>query len=339
VRRLALALWFIIALSAGVAQATNIAIGRPVSSASGVQEALFRLQGELAALDLAVRSVELPRDHTSGLVLRTALERLAVDQGLDVIIDVFGDRGPTAVEVWIFERSSQRLRVSRVVLEPDDHNAAETLAIRAIEVLRSNFVEIDLAAKGRGHSAAPPLQDHPVRAPPPRVERLGLEAGVVMLTSAGGMGPALLPLIRFDWAASSRLVAQATVAGFGTRPVLETAVGRARLDQAYALAGLCLCSPAGRGVSPVVSLSAGVLRTSLEGQAASPAEGHVVTQWSFLGEASAGGHLRLSDRYSLTLAFHAQLAQPHVVVHFIDEEVATAGRPNLLVSLTAGAWL
>jgi hypothetical protein len=336
---LQLALFLVVLLAAVAAHATSIAISRPVSSASAVQEALFRLEGELAALGLEVRRVELSRERASGLAARPGLEQLATAQGLDVIIDVIGERGPTAVEVWIFDRSSQHLRVSRVELEPNDRNAAETLAIRAIEVLRSNFVEIDLAARGRPRVAIPAPPEEPALRTPRPVERLGLEAGVAMLTSVGGMGPALLPLVRLDWAATPRLVAQATLAGFGTRPVLETAAGSARLDQAYALAGLCHCSPTARGVSPVLSVGAGILRSSLEGQAASPAQGHTVQQWSLLLEASAGGHLRLSDRYYLALAFHAQLAQPHVVVHFVDEVVATSGRPNLLVSLTAGAWL
>jgi hypothetical protein len=336
---LQVALFLVVLLAAATARATSIAVGRPVSSAAGVQEALFRLEGELAALGFELRRVELPRDAVSGVTLRPAVERLAREQRLDVIIDVLGDRTPTAVEVWIFDRAAQRLRVSRAVLEPDDRNAAETLAIRAIEVLRSNFVEIDLAARGRPHvpTASPKAQPSVLTAR--RLEGLGLEAGVAMLTSVGGMGPALLPLMRLDWAASPRFVVQATVAGFGTRPTLQTAVGSARLDQAYALAALCHCSPTARGLSPVLSLGAGFLRTSLEGQAASPAEGHAVEQWSLLGEASAGAHLRLSDRYYLALAVHAQLAQPHVVVHFVDEVVATSGRPNLLVSLTAGAWL
>jgi hypothetical protein len=34
-----------------------------------------------------------------------------------------------------------------------------------------------------------------------------------------------------------------------------------------------------------------------------------------------------------------QLAEPYVAIHFVETQVATTGRPNLLVSLTAGAWL
>ena len=34
-----------------------------------------------------------------------------------------------------------------------------------------------------------------------------------------------------------------------------------------------------------------------------------------------------------------KLAQPYVAVRFLDSEVATSARPNLLLTLTVGAWL
>ena len=337
---LQLLLLLAVLLTAGSVHATNIAILRPLSPSPGLLEALFRLQGELFALGLQVNIVERPMEGVADVSsARASVERLAKEQSLDVVIDVIGERNPTAIDLWIFERSPQRSRVARVELEPDARNPAELLAIRAIEVLRSTFVEIDLAARGRLHADAPVPVDESVKPLPARVEQFGLEAGAAVMTSFGGIGPAFLPLLRLDWAANSRLVAQATVAALGTRPTLETAAGSARVGQTYVLFGACYCSPTARGVTLVFSLSAGALRTSLEGRARAPAEGHSVEQWSFLLESSAGGRLRLSDRYSLTLALHAQLAQPHVAVHFVDEVVATSGRPNLLLSLTAGAWL
>ena len=328
----------VLLLTAGGARAANIALIRPAGSSRGVSEALFRLQGELLALGLEVSLVDRP--PAAGSAARdagAALAKVATEQSIDAMIDVIGDPQPTAVEVWIFERSPPRFRVSRVALEPADRNASEILAIRAIEVLRSNFVEIDLAAKERLPVLAP--FPEPTEPPPGRVEQWGLEAGAAVVTGIDGIGPALHPLVRLDWAASSRWVAQATFAGLGTRPTLETARGRARVDQAYGLAGICYCSPAERGATVVLSVSAGALRTALEGQATAPAQGHSVEHWSLLLEASTGARLRVSKRYYLTLAFHAQLAQPQVVVHFADEAVATSGRPNLLLSITAGAWL
>ncbi len=67
--------------------------------------------------------------------------------------------------------------------------------------------------------------------------------------------------------------------------------------------------------------------------------GHRVDQWSFLLDGSLGAGLRLYRRYYLTLAAHVQMAEPYVAIHFVDAVVATSGRPNLLLTLTVGAWL
>jgi hypothetical protein len=47
----------------------------------------------------------------------------------------------------------------------------------------------------------------------------------------------------------------------------------------------------------------------------------------------------LPDRFTLSLALHAQLAEPYLAVRFVDTQVATSARPNLLLTLTVGAWL
>ena len=45
------------------------------------------------------------------------------------------------------------------------------------------------------------------------------------------------------------------------------------------------------------------------------------------------------DDYHVTFAAHVQLAEPYVAIHVLDTVVATTGRPNLLLTLTLGAWL
>jgi hypothetical protein len=52
-----------------------------------------------------------------------------------------------------------------------------------------------------------------------------------------------------------------------------------------------------------------------------------------------GAGLRLGGRYYAALAVHVQVAAPYVAIHFVDEVVATSGRPNLILTLTVGAWL
>ena len=76
---------------------------------------------------------------------------------------------------------------------------------------------------------------------------------------------------------------------------------------------------------PFVALSAGALHTTVEGRADAPNQGRVVDQWSFLVDAGVGAQLRLPDRFYLSLAAHAQLAEPYVGVRFVDAVVATSG--------------
>jgi predicted metal-dependent hydrolase len=89
----------------------------------------------------------------------------------------------------------------------------------------------------------------------------------------------------------------------------------------------------------LLALAAGVMHTSVEGQPGSGAEPRSVDQWSFLMDGSLGAGLRLYRRYYLTMAAHVQMAEPYVAIHFVDAVVATSGRPNLLLTLTVGAWL
>jgi hypothetical protein len=92
-------------------------------------------------------------------------------------------------------------------------------------------------------------------------------------------------------------------------------------------------------LQPYLALAAGALHTAVDGTADAPAEAHVVDRWSFLVEGSVGARVHLPGRTFFTLALHAQVAAPYVAIHIADTRVATTGRPNLLLTLTVGAWL
>jgi hypothetical protein len=306
-------------------------------------EALFRLQGELLAVGLDVELAERPASRGSGETDRRALlERMATDRGLDAIIEVVGTGNVASVDIWIFQRSPRRSEFYRVEPEPNEPNAAEALAIRAIEVLRSSFLDLHLPpAPRKAGTVAPPPPPPEAEEPPVSdlVEHVGLELGAGMLTSLDGVGPAILPVVRFDWAPHPLLLTQVTLSGFGTRPTIETEAGSTTVAQQYGLLGLCYCAPSATGLHPFVAFAAGALRTSFDARAEPPHVAHQITQWSLLLDASVGARLRLSRRYYLTLAGHMQLAEPYVSVYFVSTRVATTERPNLLVSLTVGAWL
>jgi hypothetical protein len=333
----------IILLWAARAEAAKVVIVRSGAVSPEVNETLSRLQGEVLSLGLEVAITERLATVNASQS-RAWVERLATEWETDAVIDVIGDAAPAAVDVWVFGRQPRRSEVSRVALEPNTENAAERLAIRAVEALRSRLVEMDLAANIPPAPAATRAPPETVTQGPPRdsgdpIGRLDLEMGAALLTSFDGVGPALMPLVRIGWSARSWLVLEGALAGFGSRPTVTSTVGSARVAQQYAVFGGCTCVRGAGALQPHLAISAGALRTTIDGQADAPADAHFVERWSFLLEGSVGARLRVAGRYHLTLAAHVQVAAPYVAIHFIDTVVATSGNPNLGLSLTVGAWL
>ncbi len=331
---------------ASPASAVTVAIVRPLNASAVMTETVARLHGELLSVGLEPEIIDCPADGGLGTTdSRGWLEASAAERGVDAVVAVVGDDAPVAVEVWVIDKATRRYEISTVPFEPSTERASERLAIRAIEVLRSRFLEIDLAAsERRNESIAKPatailaigevnkLASHP--------ERFGLEVGAAAVTSLDGVGPAILPIARLDWAARSWLVVQAAVAGLGSRATVAATAGNAQVAQAYGVLGGCYRFRSDRRLWPFLALSAGLLRTSVEGRAGSAnQEGHAAEQWSFLYDGSLGAGLRLHDRFYLTIAAHVQMAQPYLAIHFGDAVVATSARPNLLLTLTVGAWL
>jgi len=330
---------------AAPARAASVVIVPPANSPPVMLETLVRLKGELISAGFETEILEgADAAGSAAGDSRARLEQLAARRGADAVVAIVGDLSPDSVEVWVIDKVTGKSVVRRVPFEPSATRASETLAIRAIELLRSSFLEIDLAAHDR--------RNEPGTAPPPAVvafveterlarhpERFGVEVGGAGVMSLDGVGPALLPLVRFGWSLRSWFLAQAALAGLGTRSTVEGLAGSAQVAQAYGLLGGSFRFRAGARLRPFATLSAGVLRTSVEGRADTPNLGRVLDQWSFLADAGLGASLRLPDRFTLSLAAHAQLAEPYPAVRFVGAVVATSARPNLLLTLTIGAWL
>jgi hypothetical protein len=340
--------------------AATVAILSTAGPSRDVSEAIYRLRGELASLKLDVLLLRRPGSgEPGGSDARAWLERAAQARGIDAALEVIGETAPDAVDVWTFQRAPWRAQVTRVELEPDTPNRAGALAIRAVEVLRSFILQADLAAKGRKREEEPPTasplaetdratasrdRETPSVAKESELAdgssaRAGIELGVGILTGLDGVGPALLPMLRAGWRARPWVVVQATVSGLGTEPELRASAGTVRVVQDQGSLGVCYCPLSSQVLAPYVALAAGVARTSLYGEAASPARGHAVEHWSLLLDAGAGARLRLAGRFYSTLTGHVQLAQPHVAIHIVNQQIASTGRPNLAANLALGAWL
>jgi len=350
-------LLLILSLWTARAQAAKVVIVRPAGAAAPLNETAARLQGELLSLGLTVATVERPAPPSPAVALavdslawRMWMQQAASAREADAAVEVIGDAAPVAVDIWIFAGRPRRATLSRVALEPDADNPPQRLAIRAVEVLRSSLVEIDLAARGQpraGDTRAPPAAVVAAGPPgsAPRAATVDVELGTGLLTSLDGVGPAWMPLVQLGWTVPSRapsrswLVLQAVAAGFGSRPALASMAGTARVAQQFAVVGACSCVRSTRALQPFAALAAGVLRTAIDGQADPPDVAHAVEQWAFLIDASVGARVRLWGRLHATLAAHLHLAEPYVAVHLADTLVATSGRPNLLFTLTLGTWL
>ncbi len=312
-------------------EAATVMIVDPASPSGELTETVTRLHGELLSVGLAATIVD--RDGTAALDSgseRAWLQGLATDRGIDAAIEVIGDGHLEAVDVWVFHAAPAKADVVRLPAEPGVEDAPARLAIRAVDLLRSRLIERDLDRVPPPESAG---SREPARA------RVGLALGGAVLTSLGGVGPALLPMVRIEAAPGRLLALQAELAGLGTRPEIGGSGDGARVAQQYGLLGVCACAPTPSRVRWVVALSAGAMRTTAEGQADAPLEAHSVAHWSFLLEASAGARVRLGGRAHLTLAAHLQVAQPYVEVRVANAGSATTGRPNALLTVAVGEWL
>jgi hypothetical protein len=330
------------------ARAASVAIVRPPPRlSSDLNETLARIHGELLAVGLEVEIANRPPGLVRGTAkLRAWLEELAVKRGVDAVVDISGDPAPPAVDVWVIDRTPVRLELSRIDLEPESTSDAEQLSVRAIEVLRSRFLERDLSTRWRRSAAeVRPAVGRPaaeVDGPGKdgsHAQALGIQVGAAGWMSLDGVGPALLPTARVDWAVRRWWLLHAAVAGLGTQSAVVARTGTASVVQQYGVVGTSSRLRSDSRLRPFAALSVGVLHTSIEGHADVPKAGHTSDRWSALLDGSVGAELGLSGPYFLSLAAHAQVAAPYVSIYFVDEAVASSGRPNLLLSLAVGVWL
>lgn len=301
-----------------------------------------RIHGELLSVGFAVEMADRPGTRAPGTPdYRSWLVWLADSNRLDGVVDVVGDAEPVAVDVWIAAGAPAGLQLSRVAMDSQGDNASERLAVRSVEVLRSHFLEVDLASRKK----RPALASMEVTAPPPvtadeEPERIGLAAGGAVLSSLDGVSSQILPVANLAWALRPSWLLDLSLAGFGTGATVgSNNSGSAEIKQEFALLGGHYRLVSQSSLRPFAGLAAGLLHTSVQGSTNLPRQAHAGERWSFLMDASVGAEVRLPGRYYFLAAAHAQVALPYVAVHVGDDTVASSGRPNLLVTLAVGGWL
>jgi hypothetical protein len=340
VRRLAIDVVLLLVLFWAVdASAATVMLVRPPSPSPAMAEAIVRVRGELISEGFQVEVM----DGITGAEARRWLEQLAEARKADAVVAVLGSETPDWVEVWVIDKVTEKTTVRRIPFQPQSDNAPKIFAIHILELLRASFLEIDLRPGSRPSEAKsiPPSVVHFVDSerPASRRGRFGVEVGATAVVGFGDLGAAILPIMRLGWAIRPSLVAQVAMAGLGSRASVQTDVGRAWVAEEFALLGARYRFSLGRRLRPTLSLSAGVLHTRAEGQADSPWHGRDAALWSFLLDGGVGIGLAVAERFEVTFATHAQIADPYPAIRFDRSVVATSTRPSLLFSLTIGAWL
>jgi hypothetical protein len=343
--RLRLALFLVTFLvGTEAAHATTVVILWPPTPSADVTQALTLLRGELLSVGLEVTTSDRADAGSTRETDRVAWLETFAARGASAVIDAIGGDVLEAIDVWVVKTPPQRFEVTHVTIEPGTPRRPEMLALRAVEALRAGLLQIDWAARKRREQ---PITKAPVaagtagepRLPASYRERVGIEVGAAAIMSLDGLGPAVLPTVRVGWAARPWLVIQASAAGWGSRSTVATTAGNARVAQQYALLGGRYRLRSMERLWPFIGLAAGALHTAVEGQEGLSPGGTPADRWSALIDVSVGAGLRLFGRSYLTLAAHAQLAEPYVAIHIVNRVGATSGRPNLGLTLTVGAWL
>lgn len=336
---------------AAFADSARIALVRPQVSTPAITEALTRIQGELTADGFEVVLVDSP----GGLDPASTVGTDKQDLGAVASLGVFVDAGAHAAELRVMDRLTNKIVVRRTAIEaPETSRLAEVLAVRAVELLRASLLELLI------ESRPPPVAGAPQ--PPPTEMRLAsqwaahalrqerqstwaIEAGTAVILGFGGIGPALLGVIRICGVLVRPLSARVTIAGLGTEPRVDAPSGAASgasatVSQQLGLLEFVAGPWADALVHPVVSVGAGALNATVAGQPGSgPFVGLTSSNWSFVADAGAGLQLRLGPRFDVSFEAHAFVAQPYPVARFLDDDVSLGGRPSVLGSLTIVGWL
>jgi hypothetical protein len=324
--------------------APRVILLRPPAAPGAVGEALVRLQAELTVEGFDAQVTELGL----GADVRASLEKVAPTMDATAVVAVVAGGDPASAELWVVDRVTGKTVVRRVHADPKaPARIAEVLSVRAVELLRASFLELAITSRPSPDVVDAPLPSAPV------VTRFATEAleepdwKWAVEAGGGGVGAVqgvsggttllgeFMPVARVQRAFSARLCARVTLAGLGTQAHVDMPGGYANVSQTFAIVEGLVRFRRGRRLEPVVSLGAGILYLAAEGHETSPYIAGNAYRISAAADAGIGLRVPLRPRrVELGVEFHALLAQPYPVVRFFEMEVARAGRPSLLASVT-----
>lgn len=326
----------VILVTVRTAAASTVVLVHPESPTATTAEAIVRVHGELVSAGFNVEVAALsPSD------MLVALEQVAKTPGVDAVVAILGDTSPDSIALWVVDRVTGKTTIRRLPNPGASDRAAESLAIRALELLRASLLEITMTTDDRSQFPPPPAVTRLMKETldPRAVARWSIEAGGNLLTSPGGSLANVEPLLRVSRRFGSYWLARLSVSGLGTRGKTDSAFGTALVDQEFAVVETGVRLRPNARIQPVFVVGAGTLRVQAEGRATWPYQGQTAQRWSFLASAGAGFSFWIAHRFGCAAELQAQLAQPYPSIRYFGVEISHVGRPNLLLAFSLLAWL
>jgi hypothetical protein len=316
------------------AEPALVVLVRPPARSALVDEAMTRIRGELVADGFDVRIVDAPPGASTVSVLAHA------DQGPSAAatLGLFLHADAKIAEVWVVDRLTNKTVMRSIEMPASSTGSApEVLARRSVELLRASLLEILVDARERpveSPDARVNASQWAAKALEPRPSRWGFEAGALVLKGFGGVGGALMPVARVRFVFERRLAARVTLAGLGTRPLVESPYGSASVRQELGLLELVgEIAPESR-LRPALSVGAGTYHLGVDGSAAWPYAGLEDNRFVFAADAGAGLSLSFTASFAVALEGHATLVTPYPVIRFLEMDTAEIRNPLLSAVLT-----
>jgi hypothetical protein len=329
------------------ADAPRVLLVRPPGAAREVKTALVRVEGELAADGFEVVPIEAAPGASSAMSMLQA-----ENSATSTTVGLFLNEDGTSAELWVVDKLTDKTVVRHLATrDQSEKMLPEVLAVRAVELLRASLLELMVernnAAAAASRSAALRAREaakrrasewaaRPIR---PAPELWAVETGAAVIWSPGQVEPAFVSVGRGRVALSQRLQIRLSFIGFGTRPEVTGAGGRAAIEQWCGLAELVFAPFRDASVRPIFSLGAGTFHTAVTGEALFPYQGLHSTQWAFAADAGLGLSWSFASRLELALEGHGLWTAPEPIVRFAGEDGAHIGRPGVIGSLSLLGWL
>jgi hypothetical protein len=333
--------WLAFSASAAAAPA-RVALMREAEPIPVMQRALTRLRAELVAAGFEVTEIERQGDDT-----REAAEANAAAAGVFATIAIV-PRTADAADIWVVDRVTGKTVVRRIqVSTGTGRDVATVLAVRAVELLQASLLEAlepPPPAESTATPAVPPSPSpvvpsdvsawmearRPPTEPGPSAGRFALQAGVGVLHSFSGVGPAVLPVLglayRFttDWEVALRAGGPAFAADLrapgGTIAVRQELLG---VEVAYQFLS------AAAAVRPMAVGSIGTYHLDVVGAAAPPYKGESNDRFAAFFAIGPGARLRMGERVSLLGDLRLVFIAPQPIVRAAEAKAGSMSRPSL----------